>query len=1136
MRIYYCWILGIVLGFWTSVVNAQLSDDFSDGDFTSNPEWTGSSTVFSVNGNGQLQLNDTDAGMSYLTTTASQSLSDVEWRIWVKQSFSGSANNHSRVYLASDLDALTFASGGTAGVMGYYLQLGSAGSSDAIELYRDDASGSPVVLASGTAGLISSSFEIRLKVTLDSNGNWTVLADPTGGELFVEEFTVNDNTYSTANYLGMGCLYTVSNATSFYFDDIYFGDPIADVEAPTVVQAVATSANAVDVAFSEDIDMATAQTATNYTVSGLGVVQSAVLDGSDATLVHLTVNGTLTENQTYDLTISNVEDLSGNVMTTSVHEISWVVVGNAANGDVLFNEIMADPSPAVALPEVEYVELFNKSESAFNLLGWEFVNSTTAKVLPSHVLSAAGHVILCDETSADMLADFGDVIGIPSFTALTNVGDSLTLVNNEGTVIDIVVYSSDWYNDADKDDGGWSLELINPYLVCSGASNWTASEHFDGGTPGAENSVFDSTPDETAPGIASVSTAGVAVTIVFSEPLDIGSLALDDFSISGGVVVEAFQVLSDGSSVELTIDLPLSPGSAYTVEVSEVMDCAGNAANGLTYVLNIGFSPQGGDLIINEFLPDPDENIPSPNAEYIELLNRSDFALDLLGIQISGGVLEVPYVVEAGGYVILYDPADEALFVPYPNAVAMEGFPGLTNSGTTLQLMDVDGVVLDELTYDLGWYHDPDKEDGGYSLELINPTDPCSDEDNWRASVASIGATPGAENSVYDSTPDTEAPQLSYVLVPGAQELEFVFAEWLTTDFTQVGFELFLSDGTNSGITALSIDAGSTVYQLAVSLSGPLQTGIVYEAQITGVSDCWGNASGTLTVPLALAENPEPGDLIINELLFDPPVGGADFIEIYNRSDKNISLAGWQFARMVGGIIADLNVLTEEPIVLFAGEHLAFSEDGDWVSAYYPFAAVDRIREVEGLPSMANSDGDVYLLTPGLEISDHVSYNADMHFGLIDDVEGVTLERIDPYGESIDSNNWHSAAAGEGYGTPGYRNSQYYTGMTGGEVSIEPEVFSPDNDGQADFVQVRFQFDQGGYVANIRILDSSGREIKVLAQNELLGTEGVFIWDGLDEARHKANTGIYIILFEVFNLDGDVRVFKETCVLGHQLN
>ncbi|MBQ3833578.1 MAG: hypothetical protein II815_10440, partial [Bacteroidales bacterium] len=61
-------VILLLLGFGASAqVNGGFTDDFSDGDFTENPQWTGETTKFQVNG-GELQLNDSEASTAMLST------------------------------------------------------------------------------------------------------------------------------------------------------------------------------------------------------------------------------------------------------------------------------------------------------------------------------------------------------------------------------------------------------------------------------------------------------------------------------------------------------------------------------------------------------------------------------------------------------------------------------------------------------------------------------------------------------------------------------------------------------------------------------------------------------------------------------------------------------------------------------------------------------------------------------------------------------------------------------------------------------------------------------------------------------------------------------------------------------------
>ena len=81
------------------------------------------------------------------------------------------------------------------------------------------------------------------------------------------------------------------------------------------------------------------------------------------------------------------------------------------------------------------------------------------------------------------------------------------------------------------------------------------------------------------------------------------------------------------------------------------------------------------------------------------------------------------------------------------------------------------------------------------------------------------------------------------------------------------------------------------------------------------------------------------------------------------------------------------------------------------------------------MPSYNDDAGDVIVLNEQGRIMDEVKYTADWHFKLISDAEGVSLERIDFNAASQSAENWHSAATNVGYGTPGYKNSQYRVDM-----------------------------------------------------------------------------------------------------------
>ena len=166
-------LLFIFLPLWSL---AQWADDFSDGDFISNPTWMGVDSCFTVNSNQQLQSSGTVAGEAYLSLGVSAQghdgfwSGDMEWRFWIRENFSPSANNYAEVWLMADSANLR------QSARGYFLRFGKAGSQDAIELYRKDPDGE-MLICKGPDAAIASSFKMAVKVNRDVAGHWTLLTD-----------------------------------------------------------------------------------------------------------------------------------------------------------------------------------------------------------------------------------------------------------------------------------------------------------------------------------------------------------------------------------------------------------------------------------------------------------------------------------------------------------------------------------------------------------------------------------------------------------------------------------------------------------------------------------------------------------------------------------------------------------------------------------------------------------------------------------------------------------------------------------------------------------------------------------------------------------------------------------------------
>ena len=278
-----------------------------------------------------------------------------------------------------------------------------------------------------------------------------------------------------------------------------------------------------------------------------------------------------------------------------------------------------------------------------------------------------------------------------------------------------------------------------------------------------------------------------------------------------------------------------------------------------------------------------------------------------------------------------------------------------------------------------------------------------------------------------------------------------------------------------------------------------------------------------------------PNDVIINEILFNPSKEGFDYVEGFNRGTSAVSLNDLLIAnRNAADEINSIKNISKEPLKLEPGAYFIITVNEKWLKQNYTVPESALICQVTSLPSFPDDEGSVILLRKiDSLVIDEFKYNENWHFRLLTDPEGVALERINHSIPAQNKNNWISASSASGYGTPGMINSQYLpdgTTLTG--VSVLPKIFSPDNDGYDDFASITINVSDQGKIANAFIYDISGRRVRYILRNELLGTKNRFIWDGCDDRMQLLPSGIYIIATQIFDLKGNVSKYRNSIVLN----
>ncbi len=646
--------------------------------------------------------------------------------------------------------------------------------------------------------------------------------------------------------------------------------------------------------------------------------------------------------------------------------------------------------------------------------------------------------------------------------------------------------------------------------------------------------------DLTPPALLSASVVSpTQVDLLFDEALDAGSAgAAANYAVSGGLGVTA-AALQSATTVRLTLSPAITNNVTYTVAVNDVQDLVGNACvdQQASFALVVPDAPVFRDVVINEFMADPSPTVGLPDAEFVELHNTTtNKTFNLSGWKFTDGssTATLPsYALGPGGYVIITSTSNSALFAFVPNRISVSSLPSLNNDSDNLALTAPDNTVIDAVSYALSWYRDSEKQNGGWTLEQINPLAPCSGALNWIASGASMGGTPGAPNSVFDPTPDTAPPSLIAVQVVDDSTLDLVFDEAMSAASLATATYAIAPTIVVSGAQPV----GGTDNRARLTLATPIVVGTVYTVTVAGAADCTGNAIGAANAgTFALPEPVAAGDLVINEVLYDPISTGSDFVELYNRSSKTISLQGLQMANETNGAIANLRLITNEPYLLLPGEYVLLTPNGSDIATRYPQSRTERFLQMT-LPSYNNGSGTVALLNGASAVLDLFRYDDKIHFTLVNKPEGYSLERVDPDRATDDRTNWHTASDVAGKATPGFRNSQYSRmPESRGEMTIEPAIFSPDHDGFQDLLTIAYRFDQPGFVGTIVIYDVAGREARRLMENQLLGAAGAISWDGILDSGSKGRMGPYIVVLEAYDLAGNVETYRKTVTLAHRLD
>lgn len=535
--------------------------------------------------------------------------------------------------------------------------------------------------------------------------------------------------------------------------------------------------------------------------------------------------------------------------------------------------------------------------------------------------------------------------------------------------------------------------------------------------------------------------------------------------------------------------------------------------------------------------------------EFIEIVNLSQSqSVDLTGWQIDDGTgidniveNETGLILQPKQFAIILDRSyfdnsntydelipETSLIVTIDNSTFGSG--GLSNStAETVALINSSGEVVSEYTYSLG-------NMPGFSDEKIDLFGPNS-SDNWLDSKVQLG-TPGGPNSVSPLDFDLEIVSAGIIFSPEvvqaggsvlitsvvrnvgqnpASNFKVVYFEDSDGDsLAEEGEELALPFDFNDGVLPSDSATFSLDYTNLMAGSHLIIVRVEYEKD-----ENTSNNEATKELSVGFLKN----TLRINEILYSPLSDQPEWIEIINLSTEPVNINNWS----ISDSDANFRALVQEEKVVQPDGYFVFSEDSLILEVFNPPPA--SFIALKNWPSLNNDFDSVVLFDLiGTEI-DRVNYRESWGGD-----RGISLEKINPELASNDSSNWSSSVAFQG-GTPGEQNSIFVQSLPKETtISIEPNPFSPDGDGDEDFALISYNLPLTTAVVNIKIYDLRGRLIRFLANNRPVGSLNSIVWDGKNNEGQLARMGIYIIFLQALNAEaGVLETEKKSVVLAGKL-
>ena len=719
------------------------------------------------------------------------------------------------------------------------------------------------------------------------------------------------------------------------------------------------------------------------------------------------------------------------------------------------SEIMFYPQEANG----EYIELYNSSDSSIDINNYRIVYSTSSAdtivsfahstILPpkhfaavfenDYDFSSGEYMKLITDTTLVLQIDnskFGS-------SGMSNTSDRFVyLLDNNNDTIDVHMYITDNVR-------GYSDEKIN-LEAKNDSTNWSNSKVING-TPGKRNSVSPYIFDLSIISISfepqnnfvesqilistKIKNLGLNEAHNFTTKI-YNDLTHDSLSQPNEIFLnKTISSLSVGDSIEVGAELVIDTTGNYSICAEINFEQDENKQNNFYSTPLIVYPKPNvfNDIVINEMMFKPLEDQP----EWIELYNKTEQDVNLSNWRIADKstqplISDTIIIIKSHDYMILTESADIANYFELGSEWVTLNLPSLNNTGDNIKLLDSLGRIIDSVNYSQSW-----GGANGYSLERISPNIESNNSLNWNSSNSKYFGTPGKINSITQKRNDLE---ISFVKTPFPYA---VMGEYFQILFQvkniginiQSDFEVEIFYDSNHNLETENDEllkstsygnlfSGDSVV-VTENLSEFIEGRNNYFIKVRADSDDYYENNEIQIEFNAIKINEIRNDLVINEIMHSPKSPEPEWVEIFNRSNKEINLDNYQIADK-----SDTSTVIFNSLFIKPNEYLVFSGDSTILNLYS-----DKINFIKTkFPNLNNAGDKIILLDSLNRVIDSLEFTDNWGGN-----SGKSLERINSEFASTDSTNWSSCKLSLG-GTPGTINSNSQKDF---DIVVSDILFNP---------------------------------------------------------------------------------------------